>query len=284
MAAVITAQSDLRFFPSTFAAVLAQRVLPGTIIVADCTNQVEQPMQMTFDVIPSPAGVLTEVPESKTVRVVLVGVKGATSFTNAVSRAIRQIDLDAQVSALWTWHDDSRPADELCLEALLDAWRNTPTASLLGAKQLDWQAKNLHNVGLYAGHHNLVMGNPIRNSMMAGRMCWQFRFPARWFHWLPCERGRALIPGLAPSPNPWIYAGASAWVEVVWWCRRLGLPIEEHGSTAYAPKVASRSKTRMAASIHILRSVRRTRNMRTRMCIVPGGLCCGSGRLSRRWA
>ena len=129
------------------------------------------------------------------------------------------------------------------------------------------------------------MGNPIRNSMMAGRMCWQFRFPARWFHWLPCERGRALIPGLAPSPNPWIYAGASAWVEVVWWwCHRLGLPIEEHGSTAYAPKVASRSKTRMAASIHILRSVRRTRNMRTRMCIVPGGLCCGSGRLSRRWA
>ena len=156
VAAVITAQSDLRFFPSTFAAVLAQRVLPGTIIVADCTNQVEQPMQMTFDVIPSPAGVLTEVPESKTVRVVLVGVKGATSFTNAVSRAIRQIDLDAQVSALWTLHDDSRPADELCLEALLDAWRNTPTASLLGAKQLDWQAKSLHNVGLYAGHHNLV--------------------------------------------------------------------------------------------------------------------------------
>ncbi len=42
VAAVITAQSDLRFFSSTFAAVLAQRVLPGTIIVADCTNQVEQ--------------------------------------------------------------------------------------------------------------------------------------------------------------------------------------------------------------------------------------------------
>ena len=156
VAAVITAQSDLRFFPSTFAAVLAQRVLPGTIIVADCTNQVEQPMQMTFDVIPSPAGVLTEVPESKTIRVVLVGVKGATSFTNAVSRAMRQIDLDAQISALWTLHDDSRPADESCLEALLDAWRNTPTASLLGAKQLDWQAKSLHNVGLYAGRHNLV--------------------------------------------------------------------------------------------------------------------------------
>ena len=39
---------------------------------------------------------------------------------------------------------------------LLDAWKNTPTASLLGAKQLDWQAESLHNVGLYAGHHNVT--------------------------------------------------------------------------------------------------------------------------------
>ena len=156
VAAVITAQSDLRFFSSTFAAVLAQRVLPGTIIVADCTNQVEQPMQMTFSVIPSPAGVLTEVPESKTIRVILVGVKGASSFMNAVARAMQQIDLDDRVGALWTFHDDSRPADESCLEVLLDAWKNTPTASLLGAKQLDWQAESLHNVGLYAGHHNVT--------------------------------------------------------------------------------------------------------------------------------
>lgn len=156
MAAVITAQSDLRFFSSTFAAVLAQRVLPGTIIVADCTNQVEQPMQMTFSVIPSPAGVLTEVPESKTIRVILVGVKGASSFMNAVARAMQQIDLDDRVGALWTLHDDSRPADESCLEVLLDAWKNTPTASLLGAKQLDWQAESLHNVGLYAGDHNVT--------------------------------------------------------------------------------------------------------------------------------
>lgn len=100
---------------------LAQRVLPGTIIVADCTNQVEQPMQMTFSVIPSPAGVLTEVPESKTIRVILVGVKGASSFMNAVARAMQQIDLDDRVGALWTLHDDSRPADESCLEVLLDA-------------------------------------------------------------------------------------------------------------------------------------------------------------------
>ena len=36
-------------------------------------------MQMTFDVIHSSQDVLTEVPEAKTVRVILVGVKQAAS-------------------------------------------------------------------------------------------------------------------------------------------------------------------------------------------------------------
>lgn len=34
----------------------------------------------------------------------------------------------------------------------------------------------------------------IRNSMMAGRMCWLCRFPARWFHWPPCVLGRGADP------------------------------------------------------------------------------------------
>ncbi|OSG89142.1 glycosyltransferase family 2 protein, partial [Bifidobacterium adolescentis] len=156
VAAVITAQHDLRFLASTVGAVLAQRMLPGMIVIADCTGQIEQPMQMTFDVIHSSQDVLTEVPEAKTVRVILVGVKQAASFMDAVTRAMDQIGIDAGIRALWTLHDDSRPADDRCFETLLDAWRNTPTAALLGAKQLDWQAKNLHNVGLYAGHHDVV--------------------------------------------------------------------------------------------------------------------------------
>ena len=156
VAAVITAQHDLRFLASTVGAVLAQRMLPGMIVIADCTGQIEQPMQMTFDVIHSSQDVLTEVPEAKTVRVILVGVKQAASFMGAVTRAMDQIGIDAGIRALWTLHDDSRPADDRCFETLLDAWRNTPTAALLGAKQLDWQAKNLHNVGLYAGHHDVV--------------------------------------------------------------------------------------------------------------------------------
>ena len=156
VAAVVTVQHDLRFLASTVGAVLAQRMLPGMIIISDCTGHIEQPMQMTFDVIHSSEDVLVEMPETKTVRVILVGVKDAASFTDAVMRAVRQIDFDADIRALWMLHDDSRPADDRCLETLLDAWRNTPTASLLGSKQLDWQAENLHNVGLYAGHHDVV--------------------------------------------------------------------------------------------------------------------------------
>ena len=241
VAAVITAQSDLRFFSSTFAAVLAQHVLPGTIIVADCTNQVEQPMQMTFSVIPSPAGVLTEVPESKTIRVILVGVKGASSFMNAVARAMQQIDLDDRVGALWTLHDDSRPADESCLEVLLDAWKNTPTASLLGAKQLDWQAESCITSVCMRGTTMSRLWwwtvSRIRNSMMAGRMCWLCRFPARWFHWPPCVLGRVPIHGSARSPNPRTCAGASAWaVAVWWWSRRRESPIGGQDLKACVPK------------------------------------------------
>lgn len=40
-----------------------------------------------------------------------------------------------------------------CLERLLEAWRNTPGASVLGCKQCDWEGSHLHDVGMYAGHH-----------------------------------------------------------------------------------------------------------------------------------
>ena len=156
VAAVITVQEDLRFFDSTFEAVLRQRILPGTIVVADCARRVSQPMQLTFDVIPSPAGVITTMPENKTVRVILVGADHAVSFADAVRSAIAQFDIGAEVRALWMLHDDSRPADDSCLEAMLDAWKNTPMASLLGAKQLDWPGRGLHDVGMYADGHKVV--------------------------------------------------------------------------------------------------------------------------------
>ncbi len=154
-AAVITVEEDLRFLPDTLRAVLAQSVLPGTIVIVDCSGDTSRSMVTDFSVIPSPAGPISSVPEAKTVTVQVVGAKGASSFGDAVAKGLSQARLPGQVRALWLLHDDSRPADDECLSRLLDTWRNNPTASLLGAKQLDWEGSSLHDVGLYAGHHRL---------------------------------------------------------------------------------------------------------------------------------
>ena len=205
VAAVITAQHDLRFLASTVGAVLAQRMLPGMIVIADCTGQIEQPMQMTFDVIHSSQDVLTEVPEAKTVRVILVGVKQAASFMDAVTRAMDQIGIDAGIRALWTLHDDSRPADDRCFETLLDAWRNTPTAALLGAKQLDWQ---VCMPGTMMSFPWWSTASLTRSNMTGVRMCCRSPYRARWCRWLRCVRSKGLTPGSAPSRNPRTCAAA----------------------------------------------------------------------------
>ncbi|NEG89379.1 glycosyltransferase family 2 protein [Bifidobacterium aerophilum] len=154
IAAVITVEDDLRFFPDTMRAVFAQTVLPGTIVVADCGTGRAQPVTASFDVIPSPSGPLRAVPETKTVDIRVIPVHGAVSFGDAATKAMAKAGLPDTVRAWWMLHDDSRPADD-CLARLTDTWRNNPTASLLGAKQLDWGGDNLHDVGLYAGRHRL---------------------------------------------------------------------------------------------------------------------------------
>ena len=102
----------------------------------------------------------------------------------------------------------SRPADDRCFETLLDVWRNTPTAALLGAKQLDWQAKNLHNVGLYAGHHDvvsLVVDGEPDEEQYDGRQDGAVGLPigrvGAVVGDVACVR-RRLTPGSAPSRNP----------------------------------------------------------------------------------
>lgn len=146
VAAVITVEEDLRFFGDTVQAVLGQSVLPGTLVIADCTGLTGQPVHSE---VPLSDGDGTRVLEIQIVR-----AAGARSFFDAVMRGMKYARPERSISALWILHDDSRPA-ETCLEALVEARRNTPTASLLGAKQLDWSGENLHNVGSYAGRHRL---------------------------------------------------------------------------------------------------------------------------------
>lgn len=155
VAAVIAVEDDMTFFPDTLRAVLSQRMLPGMIVVADCTGATTQPVQSSFSVIPSPSGPLRGMPKTKTVSVRIVRTKGAVSFFDAVSKSLSYAGIDDSTRALWLLHDDSRPNDDECLARLLDAWRNTPTASLLGVKQLDWSGRTLHDVGAYAGRHRI---------------------------------------------------------------------------------------------------------------------------------
>lgn len=153
IAAVVTVESDTRFLEATLRSLLTQNVLPGVVVIADATGRTVESATTSFEVIPSPAGPVMEVPQTKRVNVQVVRVKGARSFGDAVTKAIATADLDPATRAIWMLHDDSRPSDSSCLERLLEAWRNAPGASVLGCKQCDWQGDQLHDVGMYAGKH-----------------------------------------------------------------------------------------------------------------------------------
>lgn len=156
VAAVITVEDDWRFFPDTLTAVLSQRVMPAMIIIVDCMGGQKEPVELELDITPVTASGDVVDTALHTVRVQVVGVDDAVSFADAVNKGIRQTNVGSFVQALWLLHDDSRPADDCCLEALTDTWRNTSTASLLGAKQLDWQGESLHDVGMYASKRRVV--------------------------------------------------------------------------------------------------------------------------------
>ncbi|NEG69314.1 glycosyltransferase family 2 protein [Bifidobacterium choloepi] len=146
--AVVTVEQDMRYLPATLRAILSQTVLPGTVVIADCSGQTLQSVRTVVDVACAGAA-----PASLSVQIVKVAQ--ARSFGDAVAKAVRNAQVDTSSRTLWLLHDDSRPADDHCLESLLDAWNNTPTAAVLGAKQLDWEGEHLHNVGAYAYRHGL---------------------------------------------------------------------------------------------------------------------------------
>ncbi|OZG50022.1 hypothetical protein [Bombiscardovia coagulans] len=146
IAAVVTVETDLTYFPETLAAVFAQKLLPGSIIIADCSGSTSQPLysQVNFDHLHGQSH------EERSVSIEIVRAYGATSFADAIRRALEYAHLPAAVNGIWLLHDDSKPLDGCCLESLVETWHDTPTASLLGSKQLDWEGNGLHNVGYYA--------------------------------------------------------------------------------------------------------------------------------------
>ncbi|NMM93529.1 glycosyltransferase family 2 protein [Bifidobacterium oedipodis] len=153
IAAVIAVEEDTRFLPLTLRSLLTQNVLPGVIVIADATGRTGQPVHSSLEVIPSPQGPVTQMPEIKHVDIQIVRAKGARSFGDAVTKALDYAELGPLTRGVWLLHDDSRPSDPTCLERLLETWRNTPGANVLGCKQCDWEGTKLHDVGMYAGHH-----------------------------------------------------------------------------------------------------------------------------------
>lgn len=145
VAAVITVEHDLTYLPDTLRALLRQSLLPRLLIIADCSGSTVEPLYAQFPV-DGPARVEVQV----------VRARGASSFGDAVNKALGYARLPGRIRALWLLHDDCRPLDDHCLDKLVDTWHSNPTASLLGAKQYDWQGEGLRDVGRYAYHHRTV--------------------------------------------------------------------------------------------------------------------------------
>ena len=95
VAAVITVEEDRRFFPSTLSAVLAQSVLPGVVVIADCTGTLAQPLQTSFEVIPMPAGPAMRLPQTKqvSVRILCTSRFGGCRDGTARCRNPRPVDV-----------------------------------------------------------------------------------------------------------------------------------------------------------------------------------------------
>lgn len=155
VACVVTVEDDTRYIAETLRALLTQSTLPGSIVIADAGEHPSAPFQTSFEVIYSPSGPVMEVPQSKHVTVQVVAVKNARSFSDAVAKAVKQTGLDSRAKMLWMLHDDSKPATEDCLEQMLETVKNTPGATVFGCKQLSWDGKELHNVGMYMGKHDV---------------------------------------------------------------------------------------------------------------------------------
>ncbi|AKV55143.1 putative glycosyltransferase [Bifidobacterium actinocoloniiforme DSM 22766] len=159
VAALVSVEADMTYLPATLSGLFSQRLMPSLVIIADCSGRTTEPLYSTLTLDRGQG----QAP-ARTVRIEVVRAHGARSYGDAVRRALGYANLPASVRALWLLHDDSRPLDEDCLETLVGTWRDTPAASLLGAKQLDWEGRGLHNVGSYAvkgGLNSLVVdGEP----------------------------------------------------------------------------------------------------------------------------
>lgn len=161
--ALVTVENDMSYLAETLAAVLSQRVLPERILVlhADASNDGSIGYVIPFDA------------QGLQVRVEVREEPRCASFGSQVSYALGHGRVPASCELLWLLHDDSRPADDGVLGRLVEAYRKAPRASVVGAKQLDWQGEGLQDVGWFLDRHgrraSLVLDGEEDQSQYDGR-------------------------------------------------------------------------------------------------------------------
>lgn len=158
VAALITVEQDLTYLSQTLNALVGQTVLPGLLIVADCSGATLEPLYSDFQVArPRLSGhLLSGSSDPCKVEIQVVRARGASSFGDAIGKALGYARIPDETRGLWLLHDDARPMDSTCLETLIEYWRRSPTAAILGTKQFDWEGRGLQDVGRYAYRHTTV--------------------------------------------------------------------------------------------------------------------------------
>ncbi len=163
VSALVTVENDLSYLPDTLTAVLSQKTLPAQIIVlhADTSNDGSIGYVIPFDA------------EGLQVRVDVREEPRCASFGAQISYALGHGRVPASCELLWLLHDDSRPADDEVLRRLVEAYRKAPRASIVGAKQLDWDEDRLQDVGWFLDRHgrraSLVLDGEEDQSQYDGR-------------------------------------------------------------------------------------------------------------------
>ncbi|WP_026181936.1 glycosyltransferase family 2 protein [Alloscardovia criceti] len=150
IAAVITVENDTRYFADTLRAVMHQTVLPGRILIVDCSDDAEKnknshqiEIRAALDKLPSMGFVVTA-----------SGRSFGEVVTHAVNQALDSGMIASSVEYMWLLHDDSRPLDNTYVDMLNEVRHNNASATIIGAKQLSWDGEVLSNVGYFAqsGH------------------------------------------------------------------------------------------------------------------------------------
>lgn len=143
VAALIVVERDFSYLSRTLAAVLSQTALPSELLILHADHRFDGSQSWTVPFDLAGSQMLVRVCEEPK----------ATSFGAQVSFAVNHGRVPSSARLLWLLHDDSRPASSHVLSDLVESFDKAPGASIVGAKQLDWEGDGLQDVGWLLDRH-----------------------------------------------------------------------------------------------------------------------------------